>query len=101
MAQFDVYKNTNSKTKYEIPYFVDVQHDVANDLNTRLVIPIYSNIKALKKLNVSCKINGKTLTILTNKMTSIPKHLLEEKVTDLKQYRDEIIASIDFLTTGF
>ena len=101
MAQFDVYKNHSSKTKQEIPYFIDVQHDVVNDLNTRLVIPIYSNIKALKKLNISCEIKEEKLTILTNKMTSVPSDILDEKVTNLSQHRDEIIASIDFLITGF
>jgi len=101
MGQFDVYKNNNINTHSEIPYFVDIQHNVINELNTRLVIPIYSNIKALKKLNVSCEINGESLTILTNKMTSVPSYLLDEKVTNLSQHRDEIIASIDFLITGF
>ena len=101
MGQFDVYKNNNIDTHSEIPYFVDIQHNVINELNTRLVIPIYSNIKALKKLNVSCEIEGESLTILTNKMTSVPSYLLDEKVANLKQHRDEIIASIDFLITGF
>ena len=101
MAQFDVYKNTNSKTSQEIPYLIDIQHDVSNELNTRLVIPIYSNIRALKKLNISCEIAGERLTILTNKMTSVPSYILDKKVTNLKSHRDEIIASIDFLITGF
>ena len=101
MGQFDVYKNNNIDTHSEIPYFVDIQHNVINELNTRLVIPIYSNIKALKKLNISCEVDGEVLTILTNKMTSVPSYLLDEKVANLKQHRDEIIASIDFLITGF
>lgn len=58
MVQFDVYKNTSTKTQQEIPYFMDIQNDVSNALNTRLLIPIYSNIKALKKLNMSCEIAG-------------------------------------------
>jgi len=101
MAQFDVYKNSNTKTATEIPYFIDIQHNVSSELNTRLVIPMYSNIAALKKLNVACEVEGQALTILTNKITSVPKYLLDDKVTNLSQHRDEIIASIDFLITGF
>ncbi len=101
MAQFDVYKNTNPNTQGEIPYFIDIQHSILNELNTRMVIPIYSNIKLLQKLNILCDINDQILIIVTNKVTTVPTDLLETKVTNLANHRDEIIASIDFLITGF
>lgn len=40
MSQFALYANQNSDSKAAYPYFVDVQNELLNDLNTRLVIPL-------------------------------------------------------------
>ena len=35
MAQFDVYRNPNPKTSSEIPYLLDIQTDLLDNLATR------------------------------------------------------------------
>ena len=40
MAQFDVYRNTNSATRKSIPYVLDVQTDLLDTLATRVVVPL-------------------------------------------------------------
>ena len=101
MAQFDVYRNSNPTTSKKIPYFVDVQHDLLSQLPTRVVIPLFKVINPIKKLNPSFEVEDVFVILVSDEITSIPKHLLENKVTSISQHRDEIIASIDFLITGF
>lgn len=40
MGQFAVYKNKNPRTKSGFPLLVDVQTDLLEDLQTRVVIPL-------------------------------------------------------------
>lgn len=101
MAQFDVYQNTNNATKDKVPYFMDIQHQLLSQLPTRVVIPLFNNTNPIKKLNPSFIIEERSVILASDELTSIPKYLLEKKVTNLSQHRDEIIASIDFLITGF
>jgi toxin CcdB len=101
MAQFDVYRNTNKQSSRTIPYFVNIQHELLSQLPTRVVIPLFANTTSIKKLNPTFSIQNQNVILASDEITSLPRHLLEEKVDNLSQYRDEIIASIDFLITGF
>ncbi|EOI8049954.1 CcdB family protein [Vibrio parahaemolyticus] len=40
MSQFSLYKNNDKNTATAYPYFVDVQSELLDTLNTRLVIPL-------------------------------------------------------------
>ena len=101
MAQFDVYTNTNTKSKKLFPYFLDIQHDVLDSIDTRVIIPL-SNIKLNNKvLNPLVQIDKEEYILMTTELTSILKSKLNNKVCSLKHKRDEIISSIDFLITGF
>ncbi|MCL5754793.1 CcdB family protein, partial [Vibrio cholerae] len=40
MSQFTLYENLDKSTSTAYPYFVDVQSELLNTLNTRLVIPL-------------------------------------------------------------
>ncbi len=101
MAQFDVYRNTDEASSYETPYFIDIQHDIVSELPTRIVIPLYFNIKKIDKLHQVFIIEEQHVILATQRVVSVPKYLLDDKVTNFKQHRDEIIASVDFLITGF
>lgn len=40
MSQFTLYRNPDEATATTYPFFVDVQSDLLENLNTRLVIPL-------------------------------------------------------------
>ncbi|MDB6108189.1 MAG: CcdB protein, partial [Gammaproteobacteria bacterium] len=40
MAQFSVHRNKNPRTKAAFPFVVDVQSELLEPLNTRVVIPM-------------------------------------------------------------
>lgn len=104
MHQFTVYKNKNQNTKARIPYLLDVQSDLLSDLDTRVVIPLFSSAafkgKALTSLMPTFEIEGKPFVLMTPQLAGISKKELGSEVADLSAHRDSIIASLDFLITG-
>lgn len=104
MAQFDVYENPNPATAKAIPYLVEVQSDLLDGLSTRVVIPLVSAKqmgKPARHLNPSFTINGKTVVLSTQELAGISKQHLGAKVASLAGHRQEILAALDFLFTGF
>lgn len=104
MAQFDVYSNPNPETKRTIPYLLDVQADLLSNLATRVVIPLYSApamSKAAKYLNPQFSIKRINVILSTAELAGVTVNSLGDKVCSLKEHRNEIIAALDFLITGF
>ena len=104
MAQFDVYENQNPETKESIPYLLDLQSDLLDNLATRVVVPLISVAdmgKAAKYLNPQFKIKRTTVIMSTAELAGVNLHVLGEIVCSLKEHRAEIIAALDFLFTGF
>jgi len=104
MAQFDVYGNKNPETKMTIPYLLDVQSDLLDDLTTRVVVPLITASamgKAAKHLNPQFKIERTVVIMSTAELAGVPVHILGDKICTLKEQRFEIIAALDFLFTGF
>ena len=104
MKQFALYRNENKNSKKAYPYFVDVQNDLLEELNSRIVIPlspqkILGNINA-KKLCPIIEIDDDSFILLTHQMTSVPRTNLKKKVTTLEQYRYDILGAVDLLLTG-
>lgn len=103
MAQFTVYENKgkNSKT---YPYFIDIQNDLFDSLNSRLVIPLVSTSQLKntnpEKLCPVIEIKNKKYILLTHQMSSVPTQLLNSPLGCLNEYRNEIINALDFLVMG-
>ncbi len=104
MAQFTVCRNKNPQTCSAIPFLLDVQNNLLEDLETRVVIPLcpVSTMKGqtLRTLMPILEIEGERFLMLTPQMAGIPKSELGVPVTRVEQYRFEIIAAVDFLLTG-
>ena len=103
MAQFVRYQN-NGESRDIYPFFVDVQSELLESLNTRMVIPmimadrIAANAPA--HLCPIIHIDHTSFILLTHQMTSVPASILTDPVDSLETFRTEIIAAIDFLVTG-
>lgn len=101
MMQFDVYINENKETNSHIPYLLNVQNDILNNLSTTVVIPLILNIKSISNLNPIFTIEDKKVIMSTTEIGSIPISYLGDKVCSLSDKRTEIINAIDFLITGY
>lgn len=104
MAQFDVYKNTNSSTKKQYPLLVDVQHSVLSTFATRIVIPL-SNKNAVKVavmdvLMPEVTFEEESYVLMTPQISGIPVRLLSKPIGSLEHCRSHILAALDFAITG-
>ena len=104
MAQFDVYENQNPETKGSIPYLLDLQADLLDNLTTRVVVPLIAVDamgNAARYLNPQFKIKRTAVIMSTAELAGVNLHVLGSRVCSLKEHRTEIIAALDFLFTGF
>jgi toxin CcdB len=104
MAQFDVFENPNEKTHQAVPYLLDVQADVLDTLATRVVVPLITPSaigKPIKHLNPDLTVRNEIVFMSTAELAGIPVRSMGERVGSLKDQRQEIIAALDFLFTGF
>ena len=105
MAQFTVYRNKNPRSRASFPLLVDVQSDLLEDLQTRVVIPL-SKVAALSKKPVSqltpmLEFEETSYVLVTPQLAGIALSELGPAAGSLAKSRDTIIAAMDFLLTGF
>ena len=105
MAQFSVYRNKNARTKAAFPFLVDVQSDVLEPLNTRVVIPMTKSPALTKRpvshLTPEVSFNGDRYILMTPQLAGIGRPELGPHAGTLVEERQTILAAIDFLITGF
>lgn len=103
MAQFDVYENPNPASQKSIPYLLDVQTDLLDTLATRVVVPLVAAAtmpKPGRHLNPEFRIAETVFLMSTAEIAGVSVKSLGKKVCSIKEYRNEIIAALDFLITG-
>ena len=104
MAHLDVFRNPDTTTASVIPYVVDVQSELLAGLPTHAVIPLaYPEAieTPILRLNPKVGVGDTALVALTQYIASVSNRLLRNPVANLSPQRDEILAALDFLFTGF
>jgi toxin CcdB len=105
VAQFSVYRNKNAHTKATFPLLVDVQSDLLEPLNTRVVIPMTKapalTRKPVSHLTPEVSFNGDRYLLMTPQLAGIGRAELGPQAGTLVDERQIILAAIDFLLTGF
>ena len=105
MARFDLYANPG-KHATTTPYLLDVQSDLLDGLDTRIVIPLRS-LKTFPKVKLSTRltpvltVNDEDLLLETPKMGAVPHRILKKPVTSLAGEQAQISAALDFLFQGY
>lgn len=99
MPRFTVYRNPDGEG-----HLLDVQANLLDDLNTRMVVPLLplrSAPKPAKTLNPVFEIAGDSVVMVTQFMASVPATLLKSPEFSLEASRNEITAALDLLFQGF
>lgn len=99
MARFDVYRNPEGDG-----YLVDLQADLLDHLNTRIVAPLIQLDHAptpAATLNPVLEIGPDRVVMMTQFMAAVPAQILKAPVARVDIYRHEITAAIDLLFQGF
>lgn len=100
MAKFDIYSSSSASATF----LIELQDEIIDDLSTRVVAPLVSVDdvqKRMKILNPVISVEGKDYLLMTHLLAAIPSSALKDKVASASTQRAKIIASLDFLFTGF
>ena len=105
MARFDVYANPGNHAA-TTPYLLDVQSDLLDGLDTRMVIPLRSletfpKVKLSTRLTPILRVQGQDLLLETPKMGAVPQRVLKTPVTSLAGDQTQISVAMDFLFQGY
>lgn len=105
MARYDVYRNSGPHAK-AVPYLLDVQCNLLNDLGTRVVVPLsrvdkFSAVKIPQRLTPVFSIEGNNYLLETPKLAAVPVRLLNSPVLSLEAEQTRITSALDFLFQGF
>ncbi|WP_299869853.1 CcdB family protein [uncultured Roseobacter sp.] len=99
MAKFDVYLGSEKDS-----LLLDVQADLLDALNTRMVVPLMTVGTApvpAKRLNPVFVIDGIEYVMVTQFIAAVPRSILREPVANLNDSFEDITAAIDMLIQGF
>ncbi|MDP2821265.1 MAG: CcdB family protein [Sulfuritalea sp.] len=105
MAQFDVYPNPNPASRERVPFLVALPSDLLGTFDATVVAPL--RLKAARdvipvlRLNPTVRIGGKDYFLRPQELAAIATRSLKKPVTNISPQRDEILAALDFLFTGF
>lgn len=105
MPQFAVYRNKSPRTKSTFPFLVDVQSDLLDPLNTRVVVPL-TKVAGLAKKPVShltpvVSFDGDAYVLMTPQLAGMARSDLGAQAGTLVDEREKIMNAVDFLLTGF
>ena len=105
MARFDVFANPGPGAD-ATPYLVDVQSDLLDVLETRVVIPLRSlerfpQVPLPQRLTPVFRIQGRDCLLETPKMAAVPRRILKIPVASLAGEQARITAALDFLFQGY
>jgi toxin CcdB len=100
--QFDVVANPDPVDALHRPYLVVLQSDLVS-LHSTVVAPlvVHEQMKGAQRLNPIMTIDGHDYWLATHELFAVDQRILRGKVGTLSEHRDAVIASLDFLFTGY
>jgi len=99
MARYDVYVGPD-----DVGYLLDVQSDLLNGLNTRVVVPLLAMDMApvpARRLNPVFEIRSERHVMVTQFLSAVPRSILETPIVNLVQHDNEIGNALDMVFIGF
>ena len=105
MARFDVYA-TPGRHADSTPYLLDVQSDLLDGLDSRVVIPLrrrerFPAVPLADRLTPTLSIAGAEFILETPKMGAVPRRALGAPLLSLAAEQERVTAAMDFLFRGF
>lgn len=99
MARYEVYQAPGGPG-----WWLDVQADVLDVLNTRIVVPLLPEAQApvpAKRLNPVFEVDGERAVMVTQYLSAVPVRVLGRPMGSLVDKADEIGAALDMVFVGF
>jgi toxin CcdB len=103
VSQFVVYANADAASRKSIPAWLNVQSDLIETADSRVVVPMVTPAQAgssIQRLMPELAVAGKRMVMDTAQITHVPLQMLGKQLDDLSHERLAIIDAIDMLTHG-
>lgn len=104
MHQFTVCENANPASRKLYPYLLNVQSDLIEETETRVVIPLHpvgrGGEPVMSSLSPVLDIAGRQHVLMTPLIAGVGLARLGRPVADLSQERPIIMAALDLLISG-
>ncbi|MDE2413855.1 MAG: CcdB family protein [Comamonadaceae bacterium] len=100
MARFDVYANPDPEEQARIPFFLDIQSDFVQGLQTRIVVPLWAEglmTQRAQDLHPTLEVNGQRVVMETAALGAVPDSFLRRKVGNLAAQQLDIQNAMDLL----
>jgi toxin CcdB len=105
MTRFAVYQNRNPRSSVPFPLLVDVQSELLEDLETRVVIPLARaasfNDFPLRYVMPAVQLDGKAYVLMTPQLTGLSRATLGSAKGTLEAHAREVSVATDMLFRGF
>ena len=99
MARFDVYRNPRKESAHAIPFLLDVQSDLLDGLESRVVVPLRA-ANAVKRpvtrLNPVFQVAGVEVVMDTPQLAGVPANMLKKPVASLSAQSFDIQNALSF-----
>ena len=104
MAQYDVYVNPNPASRGAVPYIVDVQSRLLDQVSTRLTMPLRpaSELTAglPRRLVPRLRVADQTYVLYAHQAAVVEARLLKRPVASLAAQGAEILGALDAVVSG-
>jgi toxin CcdB len=105
MPQFAVYRNNDARTWDVFPWLVDVQADLFQDLDTRVVIPLTAAAELIEfplaYLTPTLMFDGQNYVLMTPQLAGVTRADLGPHAGSVADQQRTIETALDFLLRGF
>ena len=104
VRRFDVFRNPSLASMKKVPYFLVVQSELLDEMDTCVVLPLArkqaAKGSAAARLNPEFQVDNTCVVQLTQLIAAVPVSLLRKYVVNLEPQREAIVRAIDFLFDG-
>ncbi len=104
MAQYDVYVNPNPASREMVPYVVDVQSRLLDQVNTRLTMPLRPATAATaglpRRLVPQLRVGEQAYVLYAHQAAVVEARLLKRPVASLAAHGAEILGALDAVVSG-
>ena len=104
MAQYDVFVNPHPGSRDTVPFVVDVQSGLIDQLPTRLVMPLSRVGTGEGRLPIALcplvDVEGESLALMAHLSAAVPARLLRNPVASIGHRAGDVRAALDAVVSG-
>ncbi|MEY8712319.1 CcdB family protein [Mangrovibacter phragmitis] len=105
MAQYAVYVNRSPKTRQQYPFIIDIQSDLLDEYDSRVVMPLApmtAQNSQIRSLTPVISVSGQRYVVIVKSVTTVSKDKLKEAdvVAVVPEIHADILSGLHGIVSG-